>query len=138
MYKSAFSKKLKKIRLENDLSKADMARKIGIPYSTYNGYEEGLREPRFETVEKIAKLFDERAFDMLLTTTEFMTEETAEYLITLCGYELTSLDDGNYLIQEIQNNEVKKGSIIDSETLTDFVKDISKYITFSLDRLLDK
>lgn len=137
MAKSTFSRSLKRIREEFNMSKADMARELGIPYTTYNGYEEGLREPKFQTIEQIAKRFGYNSFDLLLANSKYITEETAEFLITLCGYTFTSIDENQFLVQEIENGEIKRGKILDHKALDNFIKDISNYTTFTLNNLLN-
>lgn len=46
--------RLKEARIKANMTKADMARKLGVAYSTYDGYETGYREPKLETLQKIA------------------------------------------------------------------------------------
>lgn len=48
------SDKLKEVRIKSNMTKADMARKLGVAYSTYDGYETGYREPKIETLKNIA------------------------------------------------------------------------------------
>ncbi|WP_313132818.1 helix-turn-helix domain-containing protein [Anaerocolumna sp.] len=46
---------LKKLREERGLTKKQMSDLIGIPYTTYVGYETLVREPKKEQVDKIAE-----------------------------------------------------------------------------------
>lgn len=46
---------LKEAREDAHLSKAEVARRLHIPYTTYNGYETGYREPRMDTLGDIAR-----------------------------------------------------------------------------------
>lgn len=43
--------------MQNKLSQAELASKLGVAKSTISMYEVGKREPDFSTLEKIAKLF---------------------------------------------------------------------------------
>lgn len=52
-----FSQKLKELRTEKGISKVTMAKKLDIPYTTYNNYENG-REPKYETLRKIARILN--------------------------------------------------------------------------------
>ena len=53
-----FSKVLKKIRLNHNLTQAELAKQLGISRSAVGMYESGEREPDFETLEAIADFFN--------------------------------------------------------------------------------
>lgn len=53
-----FKDMLKFFRLRENLSQAELARKLGLSASTVSMYEVGNREPDFETEEKIADFFN--------------------------------------------------------------------------------
>ena len=53
-----FSKVLKKIRLNHNLTQAELAKHLGISRSSVGMYESGEREPDFETLEAIADFFN--------------------------------------------------------------------------------
>ena len=59
------SERLINARKLKNMSRTDIAKNLKIPYSTYAGYEQGLRQPDIET---LAKLFD--------TTTDYLTGKT--------------------------------------------------------------
>lgn len=46
---------IRKIRVERGVTQKDFAKRVGIPYQTYNNYERGFRTPSPETLLKIAK-----------------------------------------------------------------------------------
>lgn len=52
---ATFSQRLTSLRESQNLSKAETARRLDIPVSTYSNYEYGNREPDFETLNRIAK-----------------------------------------------------------------------------------
>ncbi|GAK01474.1 MULTISPECIES: helix-turn-helix domain-containing protein [Geomicrobium] len=52
------SDKLSKLRTELKISQTELSKRLGIPRTTYSGYENGSREPDYETLLKIAKYFD--------------------------------------------------------------------------------
>lgn len=54
--RTLFIKNLKKYRIDNDLSSKDMADKLGIPKETYKFYENGIRKPKAELLEKIIEI----------------------------------------------------------------------------------
>ncbi len=49
---------IKLIRIEKNISQKDLAKKLDIPYQTYNNYERGSRTPSPETLLKIAQGLD--------------------------------------------------------------------------------
>lgn len=53
-----FSDTLKHLREIKGLNKAQLARKLELPYTTYNNYETGTREPNSEILIKISKEFN--------------------------------------------------------------------------------
>ena len=60
------------------MTKADMARKLGVAYSTYDGYETGYREPKLETLQKIASALGV-PLSQLLTQNEQIGTAYLEY-----------------------------------------------------------
>lgn len=52
-----FKNIFKQLRLSVNLTQAEMAQRLGISKSTISMYENGNREPDFETLEKIADFF---------------------------------------------------------------------------------
>ncbi|MDT2738877.1 helix-turn-helix transcriptional regulator [Enterococcus canintestini] len=55
---SDLSIRLKNLREAHSLSKAEMARKIGISGGAYSNWEYGNREPSIDTLKKIASIFN--------------------------------------------------------------------------------
>ena len=49
--------KLKEQRIKKDLNMRETARLLGMPYTTYVGYEKGDREPNSETLVQLARFF---------------------------------------------------------------------------------
>ncbi len=54
---SGFNTVFKNLRKDNNLTQAELGKKLGIAPSTVGMYERGQREPDFETLEKIANYF---------------------------------------------------------------------------------
>lgn len=59
---------MKDERKRLSLSKAEVARRIGIPYTTYNGYETGARDPKPDMIVKIANVLEVDANRLLPRT----------------------------------------------------------------------
>ncbi len=84
-----FESVFKRLRLAGGLTQTEMAEKLGVSKSTISMYENGNREPDFETLEKIADFFNVD-IDYLLGRTEktitlpetvgkyYLNEETAK------------------------------------------------------------
>ena len=53
-----FKERLKELRSACGISQKEIAEKLGITRSAYANYEQGTREPDFETLKKICFLFD--------------------------------------------------------------------------------
>ncbi|PEQ03342.1 helix-turn-helix domain-containing protein [Bacillus wiedmannii] len=64
-----FGTRLHTLRKERKLRQEDMAKQLGIVRTTYAMYEQGNREPDYNTLIKLATFF-EVSIDYLLGTTE--------------------------------------------------------------------
>ena len=53
-----FKDKIQFLRKHQELSQAQVAKEINVLQSTYCYYEQGTREPDFETLKKLANFFD--------------------------------------------------------------------------------
>lgn len=52
------SERLGNLRKRKGLKKTELARELGIPYSTYNHYEIGDREPNSDTLKLLSEYYD--------------------------------------------------------------------------------
>lgn len=79
-----FKNVFKQLRLACGLTQADMAEKINISKSTVSMYENGNREPDFETLEKIADFFNVDIDYLLGRTnkTTLLPESAGKYCLT--------------------------------------------------------
>ncbi|MDF9528441.1 helix-turn-helix domain-containing protein [Bacillus cereus] len=64
-----FGTRLQTLRKERKLRQEDMAKQLGIARTTYAMYEQGNREPDYNTLIRLATFF-EVSIDYLLGTTE--------------------------------------------------------------------
>ena len=53
-----FSKRLKECRIKNRWKQHEVAEQIGVGLRTYQGYESGKSEPKYETLIALADFFD--------------------------------------------------------------------------------
>lgn len=71
MAQDGFSKRLRRLRAEQDLSQAELAGRVGLHYGHVGRYERGQSRPGADTAQKLA--------DALGVTTEFLIEGTGEH-----------------------------------------------------------
>jgi transcriptional regulator with XRE-family HTH domain len=57
--------RIKRLRKDKGLTQEEAAKRLGMVRSTYSNYENGKREPDFETAKKIADFYD-KTVDYLL------------------------------------------------------------------------
>lgn len=50
--------RLRELRTEKNLLQKDLAEKLGVDRTTYSKYESGASEPNYETLLKLADIFD--------------------------------------------------------------------------------
>ena len=55
---NVFPQKLKELRLKKGLTQTELGEKVGVKQSTFTNWENGKREPNFETIIKIADLLE--------------------------------------------------------------------------------
>ncbi|WP_042402960.1 helix-turn-helix domain-containing protein [Geomicrobium sp. JCM 19037] len=90
--------KLSKLRTELKVSQTELSKRLGIPRTTYSGYENGSREPDYETLKKIADYFD--------VTTDFLLghktgqSETEQRVYAYGGF-LDMTDEEKEEVEEI-------------------------------------
>lgn len=52
-----FNDRLRKLRADNGYTLKVVAQGIGIPLSTYSNYEQGIREPSLDTINRICNFY---------------------------------------------------------------------------------
>ncbi len=68
-----FTEKIKDLRKSKGLNKRQMSELLEMPYTTYNNYETGTREPNSDVLKKISKTFGV-SVDYLIDNTDFIRE----------------------------------------------------------------
>lgn len=76
------SDKIKQARISAGLSRKEVAKKIGIPYTTYTNYETGYRAPRLDMVQKIARALDVSIDELLGETMYIDTAKKTSFLLS--------------------------------------------------------
>lgn len=74
------SQNIKKLRSDKGLSQAKLAKLLGIVPGTISNYENGVSEPNLEVIEKLTKILDVSAHDLLYTnlSTESLQTKSTE------------------------------------------------------------
>lgn len=122
-----FPENLKKYREEVGLKKAEFARKLGIPYTTYNNYENGTGEPRLDLLIQIAR-FLSVSVDDLLGVNETDDFSMCKNILQDIGFEVTEENQDSIIIKRKQNVSFSAGiersilliSLINKEYKTHF------------------
>ena len=97
-----FKDKIQFLRKHQELSQAQVAKEIGVLQSTYCYYEQGTREPDFNTLKKIASFFDV-SIDYLLENDRSLSD--SEETVDLNNFLL----NGRYTINsKFLNNRERK------------------------------
>lgn len=73
------AQRLKQLRLERGMNKKEAAELFNMPYTTYNNYETGAREPNFETLIGFAKEYKVSVDYILGTVGEEERESIYQY-----------------------------------------------------------
>ncbi len=138
------SDSIKQARKLSGLSKAEVARRLNIPYTTYNNYEIGFSEPKFDMLQRIADVLH-CSLAVLITfdTSNYPNEFKGvinfnEYLYSQ-GYEVVLEDgaifeeDGNaFLIGPEGVYKIQMSDFIELQTSTE------SFLRFKINELINK
>lgn len=127
--------RIKRIRMDKKMSQRAVAEALGIPYSTYSNYENNNREPSHDTLKRIADVLGVSVSYLIYGETGGMATSTANYLLTLSGYQLGENSDGTLTIYDIENNEIKNSVIVTVDQLKQLVHETSDYVTYLTQKL---
>lgn len=84
-----FKDNLKKLRLQKELTQEQLSNKLGLSPSSIGNYEQGIRFPKYETLEKMADFFNINISDLFITDNQILLTDIDKKLIA----EFTKLDD---------------------------------------------
>jgi transcriptional regulator with XRE-family HTH domain len=70
--------RIHELRTNKDITQKDLAAELGIPANTFNQYENGKREPDYETLKKVADYFH--------VPVDFLLGQTDEISCNECGF----------------------------------------------------
>ena len=96
--------RLKELREEKGFNMSEMAKELGLAYTTYIGYEKGEREPNSERLKELANHFGVtvdylvgRVDEKNERTHDTIFEDEAEIILDICDI-LEKLTEENLLI----------------------------------------
>ena len=96
-----FKDRLIQLRKSTNLYQADMAKKIGVARATYGAYEQGTRQPDFETLKKIADYFEVTS-DYLLYGVD---DKSNKQMVMGNEVDLSQLSEKERIVLEWANNQ---------------------------------
>ncbi len=117
--------KLKEIRKRKKLTQSEVAKHLEITQQAYANYENGKREPNFNSLTKLANFFDV-SIDYLLDETD---DPTAPNKTALSNFESTKK-----LLEELSKIDIDINKESELETVLNFI-DTNKEI---LKKLINK
>ena len=124
---STFQENLKKYRERLGITAKDFAAQIGTPYTTYTAYENQGREPKFDTLCKIAAALHVSIDDLL----GYKVDQVDYWanIIRPTGFILKNTT-ANYddLLVTFHDEEIAINKILFNETMRDFINLFSKSI----------
>lgn len=142
-----FSQRLKELRTEKGISKVTMAKKLDIPYTTYNNYENG-REPKYEILRKIARILN-------VTLSELLEDNFKNYLSDMKD-DWAHPEMHNYMrfinnleaINYTLNGDESEGYIwlanakhtieVTEDEISELISEVDSYLLFRIEQLKKK
>lgn len=111
--------RLKELRKSERKTQKEVSELIGVASSTYSMYERGEREPDFETLDKICKLFNVSS-DYLIGASDYkkkyydLTEKDEKSIETTLEKLVEELDNGLYSKDMEEYDEESRNLLINA------------------------
>lgn len=123
------SKNIEAARVAAGLSKAEVARELNIPYTTYNSYERGEAEPKLETLVNIAGIL--KITPAALVSTEYAKKsaQNQKYIESILAGEIKAAPDGrtlNELLEEEKQEEYRVVAEVYSGQIKEHLMDLNE------------
>lgn len=125
--------RIKTVRKEKGLAQKEVAKRLGIPVTTYSSYENNHREPNAEILRKIATVLDVSITDLMVSIPENVTVNWyLEKIMGILGYRIY-VDDPEHPRYIIYNGETYKVSLQD---LNKLYNNVVAFLKFGVEDLL--
>lgn len=98
-----FAERLKLVRKQKGLTQKELADLLGIPYQGISQYERGIRNPKYQTIEKLAKALECDISDLISPK-----QEAQMILDMLCGVEQDDLGMQDEFIEMLKSPIMQK------------------------------
>lgn len=122
-----FSENLKKYRLNQKLSKAELARKLNLQYTTYDNYERGTGEPKLNKLIEIANTLNVSIDDLVgrtPTDEDERLKKTINDLLVLVNkklgidYKAIKINDTNIIFANLSSEDKFEFAINKNELIS--------------------
>jgi transcriptional regulator with XRE-family HTH domain len=139
--------RIKELRISKGVTQREMANKLDLSYSTYSNYENNYREPKFETIEKVAEILGVTIDYLIGSDSSEKLEKQYEikrgvfinYLYSLGFSVETLLEPDEYPSYHcIGYNNCSEFKVVDANLFKNFQDECNKYVTYLINDLLEK
>lgn len=106
-----FGQRLKKLRIESNLTQKDLADKLHVTFQTVSKWENDTNEPDLTTLKDLSKILN-CSLESLLSTEDEQTEENNPQAVvsvcSVCGKEIANPEDVQRVKKPNQNGEIEE------------------------------
>lgn len=92
---------IREARKKAGLTQVQLAKKLGVPYQSIGQWETGKRNPKYETLERIASAIGIHVFDLVGTGEKFDSMRIIVDKVKLPSGEVVPMDDAPDKVKEI-------------------------------------
>ena len=103
-----FATKLKGLREIRGWSQEELAKRLGVSRSKIGNYEQGTREPDFESLEAIADIFNCPVSYLLVDNHPVIPQQTMDYAIKLANLPVMARAEVMNFIDYLEEKEKKR------------------------------
>lgn len=136
---------IKKIRKEKGLTQRELGELSGISQKQIGLYEQGKRNPKIETLEKIAKGLGVDKYDIIplrpFSYKETLYSETYKIDIFIekiqsLGYDIECSENENVKYYRIKSKDFKKFVSMSEDDVFELLQNIDYFLEFLIEKLL--
>ena len=95
-----FTERLKELRLKKRLTQTELGEKVGVKQNTFTNWENGKREPNFETLLKLASILNTTTSYLLGESDIYYGYESKEFKLKIFGTRLREVRTSKKLTQK--------------------------------------